>query len=125
MGWRRLGGRAAVATVAAVVFMGTAVVVAFTGGSSGGGGIAAFNGCVTGTRFLVVVSDGPSNGLVETIEDRVHDGVVGEVATDRAPTTLGGAAAGNDGYLMSTATPLGRDATAIERCWDGVFPVAP
>jgi hypothetical protein len=131
MGWRRLGGRVAVvATAAAFVFTGTVVFVAFAGsgngtGGSGDGGIAAFNGCVTSTRFLVLVSHGPGNGLVETIKDRVHEAVVGEVATDRAPTTLGGAAAGNDGYVMSTATPLGRDATAIERCWDRVFPIAP
>jgi hypothetical protein len=69
--------------------------------------------------------DGNSS-LVETIEDRVHDAVVGEVATNRPPTTiLGGAAAANGRYVMSTATPLGRDASAIERCWDRFFPVAP
>jgi hypothetical protein len=62
---------------------------------------------------------------VETIKDRVRDAVVGEVVTDRQLTTLGGAATANGRYVMSTATQLGRGATAIEGCWDRFFPIAP
>ena len=129
MDWRRLRARVAVvATAAAVISMGAFAVFAFVGsGGDGGnsGGVGAFNACITQTRFLVLVRHGDGNSVVETIKDRVGDAVVGEVATDRSPTTLGGAAAANGRYVMSTATPLGRDATAIEGCWDRFFPVAP
>jgi hypothetical protein len=127
--WRRLRARVAVvATAAAVISMGAFAVFAFVGsGGDGGnsGGVGAFNACITQTRFLGLVRHGYGNSFVETIKDRVRDAVVGEVATDRPPTTLGGAAAANGRYVMSTATPLGRDATAIEGCWDRFFPIAP
>jgi hypothetical protein len=120
--WRRLRARVAVvATAAAVISMGAFAVFAFVGS----GGVGAFNACITQTRFLGLVRHGYGNSFVETIKDRVRDAVVGEVATDRPPTTLGGAAAVNGRYDMSTATPLGRDATAIEGCWGRFFPIAP
>jgi hypothetical protein len=125
--WRRLRARVAVAATAAVISMGAFAVFAFvgSGGDGNSGGVGAFNACITRTRFLVLVGHRDGNGFVETINDRVRDAVVGEVVTDRPPTTLGGAAAANGRYVMSTATPLGRDATAIEGCWDRFFPVAP
>ena len=103
--------------------MGVVVVVAFVGASDGGG-VGAFNACVAQTRFLVLIRHGYGNSFVETIKDRVRGTVVGEVATDRPPTTLGGAAAVNGRYDMFTATPLGRDTTAIEGCWGRFFPTA-
>jgi hypothetical protein len=113
-----------VATAGALISMGAVVVVAFVGGGNSGG-VGAFNACIAQTRFLVLVRHGYGNRLVETIKDRVRDAVVGEVASNRPATTLGGAAAANGRYDMSTATPLGRDATAIEGCWGRFFPIAP
>lgn len=129
MDWLRLRASVAVvATAAAVISMGAFAILAFVGSGSDGGNsgrVGAFNACITQTRFLVLVRHGDGNSVVETIKDRVRDAVVGEIATDRPPTTLGGAAAANGPYVMSTATPLGRDATAIEGCWDRFFPIAP
>lgn len=129
MDWLRLRASVAVvATAAAVISMGAFAILAFVGsGGDGGnsGGVGAFNACITQTRFLVLVRHGDGNSVVETIKDRVRDAVVGEIATDSPPITLGGAAAANGRYVMSTATPLGRDATAIEGCWDRFFPIAP
>jgi hypothetical protein len=124
--WRRFPARVAVAAVAAVISMGAFAVFAFVGsGGDGSSRVGAFNACITQTRFLFLVRHRDGNGFGETIKDRVRDAVVGEVVTDRPPTTLGGAAAANGRYVMSTATPLGHDATAIEGCWDRFFPVAP
>lgn len=121
-----------VATAAAVISMvvlAVAVLDGRRGGGvkafSGGGGLVAFNGCVRHTRFLALVRRGSNRGIIETIEDRARGTAQGEVASGRAPTMLGGAAAANGPYVMSTATPLGRDASAIERCWDRFFPIAP
>jgi hypothetical protein len=129
MSWRRLGARVAAAvTAAAVISMSAFAVVAIGGGgrdSGNSGGLEAFNACITHTRFLVLVRYGHGNSVVATIKDRVRGAVVGEVTAGRTTSTLGGAAAGNGRYVMSTATPLGRDATAIERCWDRFFPIAP
>jgi len=100
-------------------------VVAFVASRNGGGGVAAVNACITQTRFLVLERRGSRNGVIETINDRVRGAGVGEVASGQVPTTLGGAVAADHGYVMSTATPLGRDATAIEGCWDRAFPIAP
>jgi hypothetical protein len=103
-------------------------VFAFVSSSRGGsssGGVRGFNSCITGTRFLVLARHGRENDVVETITDRAGGAVVGEVAAGRHPNTLGGAAAGNGRYVTSTATPLGRDATAIETCRDGFSPIAP
>lgn len=122
MDWRRLGARIAiVATSAAVIWMGGLAVVAFVG-SGNSGGVRAFNACITQTRFLVLVRHGSEHSLIATIKDRGRGTVVGEVAAARTHT-LGGAAAVNGRYVMSTATPLGRDATAIEGCWDRFFPI--
>ena len=135
MGWRRLGmGVPMVATAAAVTSIIAFEVVALVGGGHGGGNgghvggngrrMAAVNACITQTRFLVLVRHGSGNGVIEMIKDR--DGaVVGEIASGRTPATLGGAAAADGRYVMSTATPVGRDATVIEDCWDRVFPIAP
>jgi len=112
-------------TAVALISMGVLAVVAFRDGGKSGG-MKEFNACITGTRFLVLTRQEHENSFVETIEDRARSAVVGEVTVNRMPPiTLGGAAAGNGRYVMSTATPLGRDATAIEGCWDRFFPVAP
>ena len=110
---------------AAFISMGAVVVVVVAFGGSNSGGVGAFNACITQTRFLVLVRYGYGNSLVESIEDRVRDAAVGQVATDRPRTSLGGAGAVNGRYDLSTATPVGRDATAIEGCWDRFFPIAP
>ena len=123
---------AMVATAAAVISM-VVLAVAVLGGRgggggsafNGGGGVVAFNGCVRHTRFLALIRHGSKRGVIETIEDPARGTVQGDVAFGRAPTILGGAAAANGPYVMSTATPLGRDASAIERCWDRFFPIAP
>ena len=129
MRWRRLRTRIAVtAAAAAVISMAVFAAVAFvvsSGGGSSGGGVGGFNSCITGTRFLVLVRHGRENDVVETIKDRALGAVVGEVAAGRHPNTLGGAAAGNGRYVMSTRTPLGRDAVSIEKCWDSFSPIAP
>ena len=129
MDLRRLRVRVAVgATAAAVISMGAVSVIAFVGGGADGGnsgGVGPFNACITQTRFLVLVRYGDEHSFAETIKDRVSDAVVGEVAPGQPPTTLGGAAAANGRYVISTATPLGRDAIAIEGCWDRFFPLAP
>jgi len=128
VGWRHLGaGVAIVATTAAVIWMVTFAVVTFVDSGRDGrssGSVAQVNSCITQTRFLVLVRHGSGNRVIETINDRVRGSVVGEVASGRWPT-LGGAPAANGRYVMSTATPLGRDATAIEECWDRVFPMFP
>jgi hypothetical protein len=126
MSWRRLGARVAAAvTAVAVISMSAVAVVAVGGGDGSGGDLEAFNACITHTRFLVLVRPGHRNGVVATIKDRARGAVAGEVTAGRTTGTLGGAAAGNGWYVMSTATPLGRDATAIEGCWDRSFPIAP
>jgi hypothetical protein len=112
-----------VATAAALI-SGAVVVAVFVGGGNSGG-VRAFDACITQTRFLVLVRHGYGNSLVETIKDRMLDAVVGEVATDRPATTLGGAEGVNGRYDMSTATPLGRDATTVEGCWGRFFPLVP
>jgi hypothetical protein len=101
--------------------------VALVGGGDGGGrgAMAAFNGCIRQTPFLVLVRPGSGSGVIETIKDRGRGAVEGEVASGRASAILGGAAAGNGPYVMSAATPLGRDPSAIEGCWDRFFPIAP
>lgn len=117
VGWRGL--------LAVVVIVG-AVILALVGFLGGGGasGIAIFNGCISHTRYLVLVHEPRGSSAIETIHDRAHGGVVAEV-TGAHGAILPGAAAATGRYTMSTATPLGRDATAIERCWDKFSPVAP
>ena len=114
-----------VATAAAVISMVALALVALVGGGGGRGGIAAFNGCIRQTRFLVLARPGSGTGVMETIKDGARRGVEGEVTSGQAPAILGGAAAANGPYVMSTATPLGRDARAIVGCWDRFLPIAP
>jgi hypothetical protein len=114
------------ATVMVLILISMSVLTAIASRDGGrGGGMQEFNACVTGSRFLVLVRHGHGSSVVETIKDRARRAVVGEVTVNRTPPVmLRGAAADNDGYLMSTATSLGRDALTIEGCWDRPFPVA-
>lgn len=102
-----------------------AVVAASDSGDSGGLGV--FNACIDQKHFLVLARHGNQRGVIETLSDRKSGALAGEVAANnRVPRImLGGAAAATDRYLMSTVTPLGRDASAIEDCWDSYSPVAP
>jgi hypothetical protein len=84
-----------------------------------------FNACIGRRQFLALARDRPGTNVIEVIDDRARGAKVGQVTSGRGGGTLGGAAAGNGRFTMSTATPLGRDATAIERCWDQYSPVAP
>ncbi len=112
-----------VAAVLVLISMGAFTAVAFSDGGRGGG-MKQFDACITGSRFLVLTRHGRGI-VVETIKDRARRDVVGEVTVNRQPAVmLGGAAAEADGYVMSTATPVGRDARTIEECWDRPFPVA-
>ena len=122
MMWRRSGVRvAATVTVLVLIAIGMLWAIAFRGP----GGMKEFNACITGSRFLALVRHQDGSSVVETINDRAGRMVVGEVTVNRTPPVmLGGAAAEDDGYVMSTATPLGRDAVTIEECWDRPFPVA-
>jgi hypothetical protein len=97
------------------------------GGSSSA--TQAFNGCISQTRFLVLVQHGSGNNVNEMIKDRMRGVVVGDFAALRSeraaeafPTTLAGSGARNGRYVVFTTVPVGRDATAIERCFDRVFP---
>lgn len=75
MSGRRLGERVAVvATAAAVISMVALALVALVGGGGGRGGIAAFNGCIRQTRFLVLVRPGSGTGVMETIKDGARRG---------------------------------------------------
>lgn len=121
---------AVVATAAVVIVLAGFVVVAVVGRNRDGG-IPAFGACITQSRFLILVPDAHVDSFddrvksfSEIIKDRARGGVVGEVTTDRSAFRLGGAAAANGRYFMSTATPLGRDATVIARCWGRFFPIA-
>jgi hypothetical protein len=120
-----------VTTAAALISMIAFAVVAVPG-SGRDGGVAAVNACITQTRFLVLVRHGSGNNVIEMIKDRAHGAVVGELAvlpSDREaeafPVTLAGSGARNGRYVMATATPLGRDAAAIEGCTDRLFRIAP
>jgi hypothetical protein len=117
---------------AAVICMSAAAAAAVAlggcGATSGQGGryrsgLEGFNTCINGDHSLALMRHRPGSRVIVTIMDRQHGTIVGEVATGRT-TTLGGAAAINGRYEMSTATPTGHDASAIERCWDRFFPIA-
>jgi hypothetical protein len=112
---------AALATSVVLLGMGAVAVIVLTGVGNGGGGEAGFNACVANDRALVLAGHGSGDGAVEQITHRSRDGVVAMVSTGRSPRTLGGAVAADGGYVMSTATPAGRDALAIEDCWDRAF----
>jgi hypothetical protein len=118
----------AAAVISVVAFAVVAfAVVAFAG--RGGGAGAAFNACISQTRFLVLARYASGSEAIEMIKDRAHGAVVGEFAllpSERAAeafsTTLAGSGAQNGRYVVFTTVPVGRDATAIELCFDRVFP---
>jgi hypothetical protein len=120
-----------VASAAAVISVVAFTVVAFVG--RGGGVGAAFNACISQTRFLVLVRHESGNNVIEMIKDRAHGAAVGEFAllpSERAAealtTTLAGFGARSDRYVVfTTVPPLDPDATAIERCWDRTVVSAP
>jgi hypothetical protein len=93
------------------------------GGRSAGLGV--FNACIGRRQFLTLARDRSGSKVLEVIDDRARDAKVGEVTSGRDAGTLGGAAAGNGRFTMSTAATPGRDAIAIERCWDRYSPIAP
>jgi hypothetical protein len=122
VGWRRLGTRGAAAVTAVVAIALVAVVINALGHEPHGGGVATFNACIKRTRFLVLVRHGNSTSATETIDDRARGGEVGEVAIGRRAPMVGVSASGNGRYVMSTATPVGRDASSIDGCWNSAFP---
>jgi hypothetical protein len=91
------------------------------------GGLGVFNACIDHKQFLVLVRHGNQHGVIEALRDRKSGALMGEVVPNHGPfpIMLGGAAAATNRYVMSTATPLGRDPSAIENCWDSYSPVAP
>ena len=114
-----------VASAAAAI---AAVVVAFA--TPGSSSAKAFNACIHQTRFLVLTRHGSGNKVIEMIKDRARGAVVGEFArfpSERAAeafrTLLAGAAARNGRYVMRTTVAVGRDAGAVEVCFDRVFPL--
>jgi hypothetical protein len=110
-----------------VIAISASAIVACGDGQNGGipAGLSVFNDCIAHSHFLVLTRNRPGSKMVEVINDRSQGAKVGEVTSGRAGGTLGGAAAGNGRFTMSTATPLGHDATAIENCWDQYSPIAP
>ena len=110
----------------AVIAAGADAVIAVSN-TDGKGGLSVFNACLDQRRFLVLVRHGNQHGVIETLRDRKSGALMGEVVpnTGPLPIMLGGAAAATNHYVMSTSTPLGRDPSAIENCWDSYSPVAP
>ncbi len=110
----------------AVIAAGAFGVIAVTN-TGDNGGLGVFNACLGQNRFLVLVRRGNQHGVIETLRDRKSGALMGEVVpnTGPLPVMLGGAAAATIRYVMSTSTPLGRDPSAIENCWDSYSPVAP
>lgn len=135
MSWRNIGVRAAAATTVAVLVVMVAMTVIAVAESvtdrRDSAAIRGFNACITHTSFLVLRRqrnrrpDREPENPIESITDRARGAVVGEVGGSSTAAHLGGAAAVGGRYLMSTATPVGRDAGAVEGCWDRVFPIAP
>lgn len=117
------------AAVRSAALLGVCAMVSIACGGnrhgSSSAGLSVFNACIARNHFLDLVRDRHATGFVEVINDRAEGAKVGEVTSGRAASILGGAAASNGQFTMSTATPLGRDATAIERCWDQLSPIAP
>jgi hypothetical protein len=126
---------ASVAAVILIVAVGAFAVVAPVGRfGSRDGSVAAFNACIGQTRFLVLVRHGSGNKVIEMITDRANGAMVGEFAllpsvraAEALPTPFGiaGAGAANGRYVLFNRAPLGRDASAIERCGEPEFPVDP
>lgn len=122
---------AIVAAVSSVVAFAVFAVVAI-GGS--GGGVPAFNACISQTRFLFLAKHGSGNKVIEMIKDRARGAEVAEFAllpSVRAaeplssPFGIAGAETANGRYVLFTRAPLGRDASAIERCGEPEFPLVP
>jgi len=114
-----------VAARIAVIFVCALVVIGCVAEHAGqSAGLGVFNACIGHSQFLTLARDRSGSKVLEVIDDRARDAKVAEVTSGRDAGTLGGAAAGNDRFTMSTATPLGRDASAIERCWDRYSPIA-
>ena len=111
------------ARVAALIAVSASAIVACGGGKNAGLGV--FNACIARRHFLVLARNRRGSEMVEVINDRARGAKVGEVTSGRKASTLAGAAAVDGQYTMSTATPLGSDATAIEQCWDQFSPIAP
>jgi hypothetical protein len=130
---------ASAAAVSSVVAFAVFAVVAIggsggTGGGGGSGSVAAFNACISQTRFLAVEEHRSGNKVIEMLKDRAHGAVVGQFAVLpsvraaealRTPFGIAGTGAVNGRYVLFTRTPLGRDASAIERCGEPEFPLVP
>jgi hypothetical protein len=125
--WKSSRARVAQAAVGVALIAAGAYAVVVGNDSADSAGLRVFNACIAQKQLLVLVGHGNQHGVIETVTDRNSGALVGEVAADsRAhPIMLGGAAAATNRYVMSTASPLGRDASAIEECWDSYSPIAP
>lgn len=129
----RVASAAAVTSTVAL----TAVALSGCGGGApavghGPGQPEAFNSCVRQTRFLVVVPHRSGTTVIELIKARGHSAVVGGFAalpSARAanlfPTANAGSGARNGRYVMFTTVALGRNASAIQDCFDRFFPPSP
>jgi hypothetical protein len=125
--WRSSRTRVTLLTIGLAVIAAGACAVVAVSDTGDSGGLRVFNACIAQRQFLLLVHHGNQHGVIETLRDRKSGALVGEIAANnRVPRSmLGGAAAATNRYLMSTATPLGRDPSAIEDCWDSYSPVAP
>jgi hypothetical protein len=130
---------ASVAAVSSVVAFAVFAVLAIggssgTSGGAGSGSVAAFNACIGQSRFLVLAENRAGNKIIETLKDRANRAVVGQFAvlpsvreaeSLRTPFGIAGSGAVNGRYVLFTSIPLGRDASAIERCGEPEFPFVP
>lgn len=127
---RRSAARIAVVSAAATISAAVIAAVVVVSDAPGSGSGTAFDACISQTRSLVLTHHRSGDKVIETIKDRAHSEVVGEFArlpSERAaeafPTPVTGAAARNGRYVMFTNDLVGRDPTAVERCFDRVFPL--
>lgn len=127
MNRRSLRMRLALLTIGVVAIAASTYAVVSASNSGDSGGLGVFNACLSQKRFLVLVRHRNQHGVIETLRDRKSGALMAEVVpnTGPLPVMLGGAAAATSRYVMSTSTPLGRDPSAIENCWDSYSPVAP
>ena len=83
---------ASAAAVSSVVAFAVFAVVAIggsggsggTGGGGGSGSVAAFNACISQTRFLALEEHRSGNKVIEMLKDRAHGAVVGQFAVLRS-----------------------------------------